>query len=242
MQRRSFVLAVGGASVSGCLSGGPGEDRPSSESEPSDSDGNESSATPDDEGSADRRYEECPREVISYDDFPTDVQREVDGALEGEYTADRIYLAEAMDVEESYVSVDGTYYDPTVTAGAESVLTLEAVEPKALPRPRPISVEHDRDGERTIALEARADDGTVLVENTRTLHPGGAVEFGETSRVGTHELQIAVRKGDRIETERTDSMRVDESHFETIVVVEPAEIHVTATVADLVPCRYEATD
>lgn len=233
MKRRTFLAAASvGAFLSGCVSEGTdGEETPTE-------DGSDGSEPP--EGPADRRYEECSREVIPYEQFPRDVQTEIDLALEGRYTADRVYLREAMDTEESYVSVDGEYYDPTVTAdGEKENLTLEVVRPKALPRPRSISVEQNRDGERTISVTVVAEDGTVLVDRTRSIHPGGAVEFGETSRVGTHDLRVTVRDGDRTENEWSDEMRVSESYFETIVVVEPEEIYTTGTVADLGICRYE---
>ncbi|MEF8778338.1 MAG: hypothetical protein V5A36_05445 [Natronomonas sp.] len=234
MRRRTLLRAVGagGVALSGCLSGDTDEDGEPTETNTSD--------TPDSEDRTDRRYEECPREVIPYEQFPADVQTEIDAALEKKYTANRVFLREAMDTEASYVSVDGEYYDPIVSAdGDQEVLTLEVVRPKALPRSRPISVEHTRDGERTITIEVTADDGTVLIDKTRTLYAGGSVEFGDTTRVGTHELQVTVRTDEQIESEWTDSMRVDESHFETLVVIEPDEIDVTGTVAELGICRYD---
>lgn len=188
-----------------------------------------------------RRYDECSREVIPYEQFPEDVQAEIDAALDGRYEADRVYLREAMDLEESYVSVDGDYYAATVAAeGEREVLELRLVEPKALPNARPVSVEHDRDGERTVTVAVVADDGTVLIDETRDLWPGGDVEFGRTSRVGTHELRIAVRNGEVLEDEATESIRIDESRFEVLVVIEADGISVTGSVADLGTCRYDA--
>lgn len=188
----------------------------------------------------DRRYEECSREVIPYGQFPPDVRAEIDGALEGSYEADRVYLREAMDIDESYVSVDDEYYEPSVTVdGDREVLELRLVEPKALPSVRPVSVEHHRDGERTITVEVVAADGTVLIDETRDLWPGGEVQFGWVRRVGTHELRITVADRDEIEDEVTESTRIDESHFEVIVVVEEDQIYVTGTVADLAVCRYD---
>jgi hypothetical protein len=61
------------------------------------------------------RHEECPREIIPYDQFPDDVQAEIDAAFEGRHEADRVYLREAIDTDESYVSVDGDYYEAEVT-------------------------------------------------------------------------------------------------------------------------------
>ena len=188
----------------------------------------------------DRRYDECSREVIPYEQFPEDVQAEIDAAQNGRYEADRVYLREAMDPGESYVSVEDEYYEPTVTVeGDREVLELHLVEPKALPNARPVSVEHSRDGERTITIKLVADDGTVLIDETRDLWPGGDVEFGRASRIGTHELRITVKHANEIEDEVTESIRIDESHFDVLVVIESDEISVTGSVAEVGICRYD---
>ena len=177
MRRRTLVAAVGSGAIalSGCLFDDSGGDTGTetndsggdSETETGDSDGDtepsnetgQSDGEDPPEGSTDRRYEECPREVIPYEQSPAEIQAEIDAALEGRYEDDRVFLREAMDTEASYVSVDERYYDPGVTEdGDEEVLTLELVEPKALPEARPVNVEHALDGERTIALDVVAED------------------------------------------------------------------------------------
>lgn len=246
MRRRTLLTVAGTMSFGGCLSGGdeePGD--PNGE----DGDGSGMNETDEEGGSDDtgeseepdgRRYEECSREIIAYETFPEDVQREIDGALEGGYESERVYLKEAMDVDGSYVSVEGSFYDPTVHAeGGAKVLTLERIEPKALPRPRPVSVELALDGEREVTVEIVAEDGTVLLEESRQLHPGGDVEFGRIRRVGTHELRVTVIEDGEIETETTDTVRISESRFDVIVVVESDDVLVTGTVAELVECRFE---
>lgn len=231
MRRRPLLAALGAGTLTlaGCQSIADGnEETPTATS----------TDTP--QGPDGRRYEECTREIIPYDQFPADVRAEIDAALEDSYEADRVYLGEAMDVDRSYVSVDDTYYDPSVTVEADTErLELEAVEPKAVPRPRPISVEHDRDGERTITVEMTAGE-TVLLEETRTLRVG-PVEFGRVRRVGTHDLHVTVADGDEVEDEFTGSIRIDQSHFDVIVVIEE-ELSVTGAVADLVVCRYDDED
>lgn len=246
MRRRAVLAAVGAGwiSLSGCLSrnGDDGTTDGTNDSENDDepSNGSQNDDTESTDESTDRRYEECPREVIPYEQFPTKIQAEIDAALEDEYRDDRIFLREAMDTEASYVSVDGEYYDPTVTDdGDEELLTLEVVEPKALPEARPVSVEHTLDGERTITLEVVAEDGTVLIEETRSLRSTATVEFGETARYGTHEVRITVEEPEQIETELTGTLRVDESHFDIIVVVEPDGLSVTGTVAELGKCQFD---
>ncbi|MGM0605523.1 MAG: hypothetical protein ACQETB_07605 [Halobacteriota archaeon] len=188
----------------------------------------------------DRPYEECTREVIPYDQFPADVQTEIDAALEGRYEADRVYLRDAMAIDRSYVSIGDTYYDPTVTVeDYREVLTLEVVEPKSLPRARSVSVTHDREGERTIRVEIIADDGTTLLEETRDLWAGGDIEYGRIARVGSHELRVTIEHDGEIEDEITRQVRIDESHFDVIVVVESDDVYVTGAVAELVVCRYD---
>ncbi|PSP27647.1 hypothetical protein BRC65_04705 [Halobacteriales archaeon QH_2_65_14] len=102
-----------------------------------------------------------------------------------------------------------------------------------------MKVEQSRDGERTITVEVVADDGTVLVEKTRDLQPGGDVEFGRTNRVGTHELRVTVANGDQVEDDVTKSLTISESRFSVLVLVEPDEIIVAGAVADLVICNYD---
>jgi len=228
MHRRTLLATVGSATVplAGCLSAAEGTNT-----------GSEPPIEP--EG---RRYEECSREVIPYDMFPRKIQAEINAAVDGQYEADHVYLTEAMDIDESYVSVDDTYYNPSVTVDADRErLALVAVEPKALPDQRPMSVEHYRDGERTITVTLTAADGTTLIDETRTLHPGGDIEFGSTRRVGSHELRVTVTDGDKTEDELVESVEINESRFDVLAVVEVDEIYVTGAVADLGICQFEAT-
>lgn len=189
---------------------------------------------------ANRRYEECRREVIPYDQFPADVRSEIDAALDGRYEADRVFLREAMDTDESFVSVDDEYYEPTVLVvdGTER-LSLRHVEPKALPSARPVSVELDRDDDRTVSLELVADDGTVLLERSQDVQPYATVEFGHTARVGTHDLRVTVVDGGTVEREVTKPVTISESQFEVIAVVDPNGVTVTGAVAELGVCQYE---
>lgn len=192
------------------------------------------------EESTGRRYGECPREVIPYDQFPADVRAEIDAALEGRYEADRVFLREAMDLAESYVSVDGEYYEATVAVeGGTEVLTLQHVTPKRLPRTRPVRVTHRLEGKRTVTLELVADDGTTLIEKTREQRPGAEVEFGRTARVGTHEVRVTVAEGGTAEAELTGTLPVTKSRFSTLVVVDSEGISVTGAVAELGICQYD---
>ena len=245
MQRRSVLIALGGVlPTAGCLTrGGDGE---VSRTEAPNGDGDRTSPTDavdDGDGSAgtatDRRYEECPREIIPYEQFPAEIRTEIDAALDGRYADAHVCLREAMDVTESYVAVDDTYYDPTVaTNGETEVLTLQRVEPKALPSGRPITVNHRLDGERVITVEVVDDDGAVLVDTTMDLWPGGDVEFGRIARVGTHEFRITVADADEVETEVTEPVRFTASLASVHIIVEPEEVQVREAVADAPICRF----
>lgn len=248
MRRRPLVrsLGVGALSVGGCLSDA-GDGNTSSEATSSDGEttSNDDEATSSDDETTssdeDRRYRECPREVIPYEQFPADVRAEIDAALEGRYEASRVLLRDAMDVSESYLSVNETYYDPSVdTEGSQETLMLRRVEPKALPDPRPVSVEHDREGKRTVAITVVADDGTVLIDERRELRGGSRVEFGDTTRVGTHECRVTLAADDGTETDLTTSVRIDESRFSVVVLIEGDDLRVSGAVAELGICRYDA--
>lgn len=186
----------------------------------------------------DRRYEECGREVVPYDEFPEEIRTEIEAALDGKHEADRVYLREAIDTTTSYVSVDGDYYEPIVTIEDDrETLELRLVDPKALPSPRPVLVGHDRDHDMRASVEIRAEDGSVLLEEARPLPPGEGVPFGQIRRVGDHELSIVFSNGERIET--TESVRINESRFDVMVLLDGDDVLVGGTVAELVPCRFE---
>jgi hypothetical protein len=189
-----------------------------------------------------RRYEECPREVIPYEQFPTDVQAELDAALDGQYEADRVYLREAMDTDQSYLSVTGAFYEATVSVdeGIE-ILDLALVEPKALPNARPVSVTHHFDGRRTVTVELVAADGTVLVDQTQETLPEGEFEFGRTHRVGSHELRVTVADGDDVITEWMRTVPIDQSRFSVVVDITADEVTLTGAVAELGYCRYDGS-
>lgn len=244
MKRRTLLVASGGGTLplSGCLSSrrddDPGSRQPGNgEGDTGNETGNETGA----DGGEDERegcpYEECSREIIPYESLPTDVRAEVDAALAEAYESDSICLTATMDTDASYIEIDDTYYDPTVTGDGER-LELREITPKALPDARPIEVTHDRDGERTITVVLTATDGETLVDETRTLHPGGEVEFGRTARVGSHDIRITVETDGELELEEAGSVTVTESRFSVLVIIDE-EITISGTVAELERCRYD---
>lgn len=231
MRRRALLTAVGtGAlTLAGCLSAATDGGTPREEPTDRTRSGDDAPG-----------YEECPREVIRYEEFPDDIQTEIDAALGGRYAADRVLLTEAMDVDAAYVAVQGEFYEPTVTVeDGREVLELQHIDPKALPESRPVTVENHRAGERTITVEVVADDGTVLLDETRDVAAGGAVEFGRLARVGTHAFRISVADGDDIEDEIVESDTLEEARFSFLVIVQPDEIVLSGAIAELVPCRFE---
>jgi len=240
-----MLLALGGTlTTAGCLTRGSGGDGERTGTPSGDGNGTPS-ADADDGGddptttATNRRYQECSREIIPYEQFPAELQAEIDAALDGRYEADRVFLREAVDTTASYVAVDDAYYDPAVTTeGGTEILTLQRVEPKALPSPRPITVEHRIDGERVITVEVVADGGTVLVDTTMDLWPGGEVEFGRVARVGTHEFRIVVADGDEIEMESTEEVHVVPSLASVHFVIDSEEVQARQAVADAPSCRF----
>lgn len=253
MRRRTLLTLAGAGALSlaGCLAdetppaddspGTPGDDSTDTpDDDPSDGDdtggGDDSDDLPE---PTDPRYETCHREVIPSDVLPAELRAEVDAALDGGYEADRVFLREAMDVDDSYVEVGSAYYDPTVAATDDGErLTLARVVPKALPRERSISVDHSRDAKLSVTIELVAEDGTVLIDRTRELW-GSEVEFGSTRRVGTHDLHVTVSDDGEVIEEWSDSITVSESYFDFIVVIEEDDVYVTGAVADLAVCRFE---
>lgn len=246
MRRRSALLGFCGfVSMAGCLTQTGNEGSQPTESPGSSPDGtrptDRSDEKPTSADSTGRRFEECSRGVIPYEQFPPAVRTEIDAARDGRYEASRIYLREAMDVTGSYVSVADTYYDPVITTdGATEVLTLRRVDPKALPSARPVSVEHHLDGERIVTVEVVADDGTVLLDTTLDLWPGGAVEFGRTARVGTHDFRITVARGDEVSTEVTKPIRVCESLSSVHFVVDSDGVRASQGTTDPPACHYDS--
>jgi hypothetical protein len=240
MRRRSVLCGFcGSLALAGCLT--RRGDRGAAPDGSSATDSTRRGGTPSPTESTDRRYETCSRGVIPYEQLPPEIRAEVDAAREGHYEARRVHLGDAMNVTRSYVAVSDTYYDPAVTTeGEKEVLTLHRVEPKALPDPRPVSVEHHLDGERVVTVEVVADDGTVLFDTTMDLWPGGAVEFGHVARVGTHAFRVTVARDGTVGMEATKSIRVGESLASVAFRIDSDGIRASQATADPPACRYDA--
>lgn len=107
MRRRSLIAAVASAppaiqiGLAGCL-GAPriGRETPTAESD-----------------ADEQRFERCDALVVTYDQLPDLVKREVEIALaDGQYESDgRLHLADAVAVDRTYLDVDGRTYRINVT-------------------------------------------------------------------------------------------------------------------------------
>lgn len=227
MHRRA-LLSTAGVSLSALVAGCLGDDTQAD----GDPDGDDDATSSDEP-----RYEECPREIVPYDDLTSELQTEVDEALDGPYEATRVHLRDAMDTERSYLSVDGDYYDPSVaTSGDHERLTLEQVVPKALPSPRSVYVAA-LDAEQ-VHLEVVSERGTVLLDEHRDLsEERGTVEFGELDRVGSHPVSLVVDEQQLLGGDET--ITITESRFDVELTVEDGEAHVGGSIADLVPCQFD---
>lgn len=122
--------------------------------------------------------------------------------------------------------------------GDQEVLTLELIEPKVFPDARPVRVELDGDGRRTVSVELLVEDGTVLVDESRQIQAGSEVTFGRTDRVGTHDLRVTVSDDDT-ENEFTKQVTINESRFSVIIHVELDGITVAGAVAELGICQFD---
>ena len=214
MRRRSLLAAAALAGAAGCL-GALDEDDPGG---PSD----------------DPRYERCEREAVTYRELPEEIRAEVDAALENGYEADRIHLADAIDVADGYVIVDGTYYDASVTkTDGGRRLALEAAETPEL-SPRSFDLENRTDGRWTGTVTVETYDGEELLEREVDVEPDESAGIGSISRVGVHSVIADPDDGEPAK----GSLSVTITDFGGHVVISDDGIDVIQAVADLAPCPW----
>ena len=217
MNRRRLLASAGMACVSlaGCLGG-----TPANRGNP----GSEDTSPP-----TDLDYETCDREVIFYSELTETLRHEVDVALEeGEYVADEVFLASAMNVETAYLQKSGDYYEPVVDG---TRLELRHDEKPTLPRRR-VLVENDTDETHTVTLSVVATDRETLAEATVTVGPGKRGVGVEVSRVGSHTLVVERDDG----TNATHNFTIGPSAFGGILSLD--ELEFIQAVAELAPCPW----
>jgi hypothetical protein len=185
----------------------------------------------------DRIYQQCDVLVLAYDRLPPEVRQEIDAALEdGQYrTQGRLHLADALDVERSYLSVDETYYRPLVSRNEEvTAFSLEETVPN-VDGHAPLKVENRSDLAVAVRLTATDEDGNVVVDEEQRLEPGVQSRYGVLTRFGTYELRA---RADSDILERFD-ISIDETAREVLVAVDDDEITYSQVVADQAPCPWE---
>ena len=220
--------------------GGEGDDNDDSRNDDSPASGGEDSdgeSDGDDESPDPGAYEECGREIIPYEDLPSQIQEEVDGELDvAEYRAEYVFLQDAMDVDASFLDVDGEFYDPAIESiDGEERLTLEHVDPQALPNPRSVFVTNKQDQTLGVSVAVETDDGETLLEESVEVADERET-VGEVYRVGTHNLVVTVGDGEEIET---FEMLVAEETFNHEVFVDPDGIDHFYDIAGLEACDID---
>lgn len=242
MNRRTALATAGSTlvfAVAGCLGDGDdevvgngSETNSTEENGPTDGNGSEYSIE-------DRTYEECHLISIEYEWLPDDVKREVDAAIEeGRYESDGLLLAEVIDPDRSYLVVDGIPYDPTVEVDdGEWTLELHEDEVVRAPEPRLITVRNSADRDHEVRVELTGKE--TLVDETVSVDAGGKREIETTDEFGRYELTAHALTGH--EGRDSFEFRVSDSAFDGIIEVTDTEIWVSQTVADVVPCSWDAT-
>lgn len=227
MHRRSLVAAVAGVvtgiqtGLTGCLDA-PGIDAETPTAEP---------------GQDDRRFEQCDALVVSYEQLPDLAKGEVEIALaDGKYEEDdRLHLADAVDVDRSYLNVDGRNYRIEVTDddGANR-LELEQATPE-LESPAALALDNqlDESPEIRVAVEREANED-VVVDYEEVLTPGATRELGTVSQFGGYTVRVVV--DDRAET---FTFRIDETSRDVTFRLTPDGVAFEQTETDRPSCPWE---
>lgn len=245
MNRRSVLSAAGfalSAFIAGCVEGPSGDDENSNGSADNNANGTNSSEnnstgeTTNDISLADE-YEQCHLVAIQFDWLPDELKVEVNAVMEdGEYTAERIGLLEAIDSEQSYLVIGETPHELQVdTVGDEKTLSLAEVEYMTASEPRTITIENTDDREHELELKLVGDE--PLVDETVTVAGGEQTQVTATDRFGTFELTVRALTGH--ESEEMFEFAIDDAHIDGIVTVSEETVAITQEVADLAPCAWQ---
>lgn len=184
-------------------------------------------------------YEECYLIEIQYEWFPQDIKGEVDTALEeGSYETDTLLFAEAVDVEESYLVVNDTPYEPVVETNETQTLELHEVDVIRTPEPRIIRVRNDDDRKHEARVELT--NGETFVDETITLKSGEEIELEATGRFGTYNLSAQTITGHGAE-EHDYRYSISDSTRNAYVTITEEEVRVSHTESDLEPCSWDVT-
>lgn len=264
MKRRQLLAASGAllaATAAGCLDGGsnhPGTGLGDDEDGDDDGSIENGDIGP---GTDERLYEQCGREIVPYEDLPDPVKEEVDAALEDPpYGASRVHLGDAMDVNASYLSIEGDFYDARIEfEDGRERLDLERVEPTAYPSGRTVTITPESLDGSSIHVEIVAEtEGDTLVDATIS-GDAGPTTVGRLHRAGTHPLAVTIdpaddgdETGDDGETEsgggddetgdtetHEETVPITESRFSIEIHIDPEGVAVGGTVADLPECRWQ---
>ena len=187
------------------------------------------------------QLEECSLVRLQYSSFPTEIQAEIDAALEaGTYESEHLLLDRAVDTDQSYIIKNGTPYDPVVkSSGATKILELEAADAVHAPEPYRISIENDDDKEYTVELRVESAKGETKFDTTVTLSAGERMPSRETTakEFGTYTVTVEL-VGE--ETKKIDQFRIGDAYMNPVEVwISDGEVGVIQVVAELAPCPHQ---
>lgn len=234
MNRRTVLHLLGSGAAMTALAGCVGDDDETGGS-PDGGNGDDGDDNSDNGGPEPGQYNECGRELIPYQDLPGPVQEEIDAAMDEPYEAEYVFLQETMDTEWSYLNVDGDYYAVDVESNDVETLTLEHVEPQALPSGRSVHVNNGSDEAVTVDVTVETEGGDILEETTLSVEAGASDTAAEIHQVGTHDLTVTVDE----ELTETFAMAVSESIFTHEVEILADEIRHGHDIAGLEECDFD---
>jgi len=183
-----------------------------------------------------QEYEECYLIEISYEWLPDDVRTEVDTALdEGSYEAERVLFAELVDVEESYLVVDDTPYEPRLeTDNGTERLELTEVEAVRAPEPYDVRVENSADEQVDVHVELLLDE--TIANEDFTLSPGQEETIEATDRFGPINVSVDVSISDEERTEHGRFRYDDKSRLPRITITED-DVEFRSASGSIDPCE-----
>lgn len=206
MHRRRILaasgVALGGlAPFAGCLEdGGPDADDDDRDGTDDGSDGADDGdgGGENDDGTADldpTEFEQCGRLVVSDDEFPDPAREELRAAVDGGYeTTEEPFVPNMIDVDASYVSVDGDTYRIHVEREADRVrLTAEETIPAR--GVRSVRLDNRTDVDLTASLSVVRDrDDETMVDAATELAAGESESVGGAfqRQFGRYEATITV--------------------------------------------------
>lgn len=168
-------------------------------------------------------YETCEyRAAIGYNEFPADLQSEIDAAIDGGYTPDNgtIHLDEAVNFESTYILHDG-YYVGRIED--ETLFLEEDTEPTGLETSRAISVLVQTDASIKLVFE-----GTEVIKTFEDTEVFKEVVWGG------YELFVERETGE----DESLPFGVDSDQFNAKITITDEQVELSQAVLDSGSCPW----